>query len=150
MKAQEELRSLKPDLTRQNSEEQMATLRAMMLSCSVSNRAMQLDKMGVGLTSTLNHNKTRNKATFKSKSVARADPEKTENILKVNTGIGLKQDDMAAKIRDSIEEKDYSMHYLAPRSRAVEQSSVFPQARLDRVVQEVNCISKQLLADIQD
>ena len=156
MRVQEGLRSLKPDLRRQNSDEQMATLRAVMLSQSPASHAVHANKTGLGLAST--HKKsehsparTRGRATFKSKSVAPTgdDDKILEKLLKKNDGIGLKQDDMAAKIRDSLEEKDYSMHYLSPRCKAVDESSRLPQEKLDRVVREVNYMSKQLLADIK-
>ena len=108
--------------------------------------------MGLGLTSNLKKTqkttKTSGKATFKSKSLAQSNEKSVETIMRKNVGIGLKQDDLAAKIRDSLEEKDYSMHYLSPRCKAVEESSHMPQARLDRIVEEVNYMSKQLLTDL--
>ena len=136
MRVQEGLRNLKPDFTRKNSEEQMANLRQMMLSFSPAANEMQLNKMGLGVTSNLRYiKKTRNKATFKSGgSISQQDDNKfLEKLLKKNEGIGLKQDDLAAKIRDSIEEKDYSMHYLSPRSKAINESSNLPQTKLNRV-----------------
>ena len=124
-----------------------------MLSQSPASHAVHANKMSLGLASTHKKNaaRTRGRATFKSKSVAPTGDDKIlEKLLKKNEGIGLKQDDMAAKIRDSLDEKDYSMHYLSPRCKAVDESSRLPQEKLDRVVREVNYMSKQLLADIQE
>ena len=116
----------------------MATLRNLMLSFSPSSQT-QLSPLASTFKAR-NKSVTQNKVTFGSSLIPDTDQR----------GSGLSQVNQTAKLTDSLEGKNFSLQYVSARSKPIEESTNLPAGKLERIVKDVNFLSKQLLSDLKE